>query len=177
MTLARSNGQQGIATEQGGQGIATEKSSVQMTVTWVVVAVVVVVVGVAVVGWLLRQRNRPDREPPVRVNPLSRLVVDALGAEWADRTGADVEAVRRAVLRGEPAVVRSHLAALIGDVEVGFEFNGAGPVRISVQCKYADGTSATTATMDVPWEEVPQEVRAQRLRSGDKALSRHWSIS
>jgi hypothetical protein len=167
--LASSNGDQRIATEKRDQSIATEKSSDQMIVTWVIVAAVVVAVGVAVVVWL--------RKGPSRVDPLAGLVIDALGADWADRTGADVETVRSAALHGQPAQVRSHLAALIEDVEVGFESDGAGPVRISVRCKYADGTSETTATMDVPWEKVPQEVRAQFLRSGDKTVSRHWSVS
>jgi hypothetical protein len=140
-----------------------------MIATWVIVGAVVVAIGVAIAVWL---RNRPGRP-----DPLSGLVVDALGADWADRTGADVNTVRSAALRGQPAQVRSHLAALIEDVEVGFEFDGAGPARVSVQCRYADGTSATTATMDVPWENVPQEVRAQFLRTGDKTTSRHWSVS
>lgn len=159
-----------LISSNGDQGVAAEKNSVEMIVTWVVIAVAVAV-GVAVVGWLLRDRSH------TRVNPLSRLVADALGAEWAGRTGADVEAVRSAALRGEPSQVRSQLASLIEDVEVGFEFNGAGPVRTSVRCKYADGTSATTVAMDLPWEDVPQDVRAQFMRSGDKALSRHWNVS
>jgi hypothetical protein len=107
---------------------------------------------------------------------MSGLVADALGADWADRTSADAETLRSAALRGQPAGVRSQLAALVEDVEVGFEFDGAGPVHALVQCRYADGTSTTT-TMDLPWERVPAEIRAQFLRNGGKVLSRHWSIS
>jgi hypothetical protein len=167
--LASSNGDQRIATEKHDERIATGKSSDQMIVTWVIVGAVVVAIAVAVAVLL---RNRPGRP-----DPLSGLVVDALGADWADRTGANVDTVRSAALRGQPAQVRSHLASLVEDVEVGFEFDGAGPTRVSVQCRYTDGTSATTATMDVPWEKIPQEVRAQFLRSGDKTVSRHWSVS
>lgn len=167
--MASPNGDQRIATEERDQRIATEKSTDQMIVTWVIVAAVVAAIGIGVVAWLRNRSNRPD--------PLSGLVVDALGADWADRTGADAETVRRATLRGQPAQVRSHLAALVEDVEVGFVFDGAGPTRVRVQCRYTDGTSATTATMDVPWEKVPQEVRAQFIRSGDKTVNRHWSVS
>lgn len=166
--MAHSSGDQRIATEERDQRIATEKSSDQMIVAWVVVGAVVAV-GIAFAVWLIRGRRREDA--------LSRLVVDSLGAEWADRTGAEVETIRRAVLRGEPTHVRDHLVSLVEDVEVGFEFNGTGPARVSVQCRYADGTSATTTTTDMQWENVPQEIRAQFLRSGDKMISRRWSIS
>lgn len=137
-----------------------------MIVTWVIIAAVAAAVGVAIVAWL---RTRP------RTDPLAGLVIDAFGEDWADRTGVEAWTVRSAGLRGQPAQVRSQLAALIEGAEVGFEFNGASSVRTSVQCRYSDGTSAT-ATMDLPWEKVPQEVRAQFLRNGDKAISRHWSF-
>jgi hypothetical protein len=138
-----------------------------MIVTWIIIAAVAVAAGVAVVVW---RRTRP------RVDPLSGLVVDTFGEDWADRTGVEIGTVRSAGLRGQPAQVRYRLAALIEDVEVGFESNGGGPVHTSVQCRYADGTSAT-ATMDLPWERVPQEVRAQFLRSGTNTISRHWNLS
>ena len=179
ITLTTSNGDKNIATappsstkpsvvEKRDLRIATEKSSDQMIVTWVIIAAVVVAVGAVVVTWLRTRQPRAD--------PMSGLVVDALGADWADRTSADVQTVRSAALRGQPTQVRSQLAAMVDDVEVGFEFNGADPIYTSVRCRYADGTSATT-TMDLPWERVPQEVRAQFLRNGNKKLSRNWSIS
>jgi hypothetical protein len=140
----------------------------EMTLTWVGIAGAVVL-GIGFGVWLLGRRGR--------VNPLSRLVLGALGTEWAERTGADVEAVRAAALRGEPTEVRTQLAALVDDVEVGFEFNGASEVHTSIRCQYLDGTSATTATLDVAWEDVPQEVRADFLRTGEKTHSRRWSLS
>jgi hypothetical protein len=138
-----------------------------MIVTWVILAAAAVAVGVAIV---VRLRTRP------RVDPLPGLVVDTFGGDWADRTGIEAGTVRSAALRGEPAQVRYRLAALIEGVEVGFESNGADPVHTSVQCRYADGTSAT-ATMDLPWEKVPQEVRAHFLRNGTKTISRNWNFS
>jgi hypothetical protein len=140
--------------------------SVEMIAIWV--AVGVVVAGAAVTGLLLWRRKGGDS--------LSRLVAEALGTEWAARLGTDAESVRAVVLRGEPAGVRDQLAALITDVEVGFELDGPGPAEAFVRCDYADSEAVTTVTLRLPWERVPQQVRDQYLRTGDKRASRHWSV-
>ena len=173
MTVSGSAGGKRVAQAENSAGderVATEQNPVQMVVIWVIGGVVVAAAAV-VAGWLLARRRRDAGDP------LSGLVVDALGSEWADRTGSDIQAVRSAVLRGEPAPLRIRLAGLVDEVTVGFEADGAGPVRVSVQCRYADGVSAATITTESPWENVPQEVRAQFLRSGEKVLRRPWKLS
>lgn len=173
MTVSGSAGGKRVAQAENSAGderVATEQNPVQMVVIWVIGGVVVAAAAV-VAGWLLARRRRDAGDP------LSGLVVDALGSEWADRTGSDIQAVRSAVLRGEPAPLRIRLAGLVNEVTVGFEADGAGPVRVSVQCRYADGVSAATITTESPWENVPQEVRAQFLRSGEKVLRRPWKLS
>lgn len=144
-----------------------------MTVTWVIVAIVVAGAA-AVAAWLLRRQPTTAGQARPRADQLGAVVVDALGAEWAGLVGADGQAVRDAVLHGEPAEVRLDLAARVADVTVNFESNGAGPVRVVVRCVYMDGTSATTVTLEMPWDRVPEEERARFLRTGDKQLSRHW---
>lgn len=173
MTVSGSAGGKRVAQAENSAGderVATEQNPVQMVVIWVIGGVVVAAVAV-VAGWLLARRRRDAGDP------LSGLVVDALGSEWADRTGSDIQAVRSAVLHGEPAPLRIRLADLVNEVTVGFEADGAGPVRVSVQCRYAGGMSAATITTESPWENVPQEVRAQFLRSGEKVLRRPWKLS
>jgi hypothetical protein len=111
-----------------------------------------------------------------RIDPLSLLVADALAGEWADRTGRDLEQVRSAIVDGSPADVHRELVALVADVEVAFEHDGPGSVRAAVQCHYTDSGSTTTVTLKIPWARVPQPVREQFLRAGDKRSSRHWSM-
>ena len=179
MTVSGSAGGKRVAQAENSAGderVATEQNPVQMVVIWVIGGVVIAAAAV-VAGWLLARRRRDFVRRRDAGDPLSGLVVDALGSEWADRTGSDIQAVRSAVLRGEPAPLRIRLADLVDEVTVGFEADGAGPVRVSVQCRYADGVSAATITTESPWENVPQEVRAQFLRSGEKVLRRPWKLS
>jgi hypothetical protein len=164
-----------LTNAQGNQpsAAATENSG-QMTITWIVVAIVVV--GGAVAAWLFTRRQ-PERQTRPKTDQLTAVVAEALSAEWAGRIGVDSQIVRDAVLYGEPAHVNMKLAALVADVEVSFEPNGSEPVRVLVRCEYTDGTSVTTAKLEVPWERIPAEDRAQFLRTGDKDLSRHWTFS
>jgi hypothetical protein len=148
-----------------------EKISEQMTVTWIVVAVVVAAAA-AVAGWLISRRGSQQK-----ANPLTKVVADALAAEWASAVSTDTESVRGAVLNGEPARVRARLASLVAEVMVTFEWDGAKTARTVVRCEYATGAAVTTVTLEVPWENVPQDVRADFLRSGDKSRSRRWSFS
>lgn len=156
-----------MAGPSGIQAI-TKQGSVEMTVIWVVVGVVVAA-GAATAGFLW-WRHR------ARVDQLSRLVAEALEAEWAERLGTDPESVRSAVLRGQPPDVRDQLAGLVSDVEVAFEFTKPGPVDTIVRCRYADDKTVTTVKLRVPWEQVPQPVRAGFLRAGTKQATRHWSV-
>lgn len=155
------------------EGGTAERGSVEMVATWIVVGIVVAA-AVAGAVWLYMRRHSAERPGK---DDLAGLIADALADEWAGRAGADSESVRRAVRRGEPAEVRRRLAVLVADVEASFQSTGpAGPVRVSVHCKYAVDGSATTVTMEIPWERVPQEVRAQFIRTGDEHISRLWSI-
>ena len=77
-----------------------------MTVIWTLVGVVVLA-GAVTVALIFRRRSRAD--------VLSLVVADVMGTEWASRLGTDVESVRGAILRGEPAKLRDQLTVLIAD--------------------------------------------------------------
>lgn len=160
-----------MITASSGILAITKHSPGSMTMTWVVVGVVAAAV-IASLGYVA-QRFWPPRAD----NKLSRLVADALQAEWATRLGADPESVRSAVLRGKPAGLRDRLAALVADVEVSFELvKPGGPAGATVRCHYASDGSVTTVTMTVPWERIPQPLRAHHLRDGSTHASQHWSV-
>jgi hypothetical protein len=140
-----------------------------MVVTWIVVGALAVLAVVAISLLLARRRAGGDE--------MSRLVAGALETEWAGRIGTDTESVHRAVLRGEPAEVHRRLAALIADVRVDFEFDGPRHVEVSVQSQYSDDKAVTSVTLQVPWEQVPQPVREEYLRTGQRHASLHWGVS
>ena len=149
---------------------SVEKISEQMTATWIVVAIVVATAA-AVLGWVIWRRGSQQK-----ADPLTEVVADALAAEWAGAVSADTESVRGAVLNGEPAHVRASLAKLVAEVMVTFEWDGAKTARTEVRCEYATGAAVTTVTLDVPWDDIPQDVREEFLRSGGKSRSRRWSF-
>lgn len=149
----------------------TKHSPGSMTLTWVVVGVVAAAV-IASLGYVT-QRFWPSS----RIDTLSLLVANALQAEWAARLGVDAESVRSAALRGQPADLRGRLAALVADVEVSFELAKPDePSRATVRCRYASDESVTSVTMTVPWERIPQPLRANYLRDGSTHASQHWNI-
>jgi hypothetical protein len=158
-----------ITASSGIQAI-TKHSPGSMTVTWVVAGVAAVAV-IASLGYFA-QRIRPPRR-----DKLSRLVADALQAEWATRLGTDAESVRSAVLHGQPADLRDRLAVLVADVEVSFELAKPDePSDTTVRCHYVSDESVTTVTIAVPWERIPQPLRANYLRDGSTHASQHWSV-
>ncbi len=159
-----------ITASSGIQAI-TKHSPGSMTVTWVVVGVAAAAV-IASLGYFAQRFWLPAR--PQR---LSLLVADALQAEWATRLGADAKSVRSAVLSGQPADLRDRLAALVVDVDVSFELTKPDePANATVRCQYANDESVTTVTMAVPWERIPQPLRANYLRDGSTHARQHWSV-
>ena len=139
-----------------------------MTVIWTLVGVVVVA-GAVATALVIRRRSHVDA--------LSRVVADVMGAEWASRLRTDVDSVRGAVLRGEPAKLRDQLAALIADVAVSFDIADPSNVSVSIRCKYADRESVTETSAKIPWDLVPAKVREQHLRTGEKLARCQWLVA
>ena len=100
-----------------------------------------------------------------------------MSTEWASRLATDVESVRGAVLRGEPAKLRDQLAALIADVTVSFDIAAPGNVGVTVRCEYADRESVTVTSAKISWDLVPAEVRDQYLRTGEKLARCQWLVA
>lgn len=165
MIITRKEGQAGDVTEAAVEKLAENK--VGSVVQLLVALVVAVVLGLAFI--LLRQPRKVG-------SPLSALVLDTMEDEWSRRLGAGTEQVREAVLRGGAGQLQDRLRELVGEVDIDFTFAGSAPVQILVRCSYADGNK-TTATLSLPWENVPQEIRAEFLRSGDKEVHQRWTLS
>jgi len=139
-----------------------------MTVIWALVGVVVLA-GAGAATFFVRRRSRADA--------LSRIVADIMGREWASRLGTDVESVRGAVLRGEPAELREQLATLIANVAVNFNIAAPSNVGVSVRCEYADRQAVTETSARISWDLVPAKVREQYLRTGENAARCHWLVA
>jgi hypothetical protein len=139
-----------------------------MTVIWTFVGVVVLA-GAVTVALKFRRRSHAD--------VLSLTVADVMGTEWASRLGTDVESVRGAILRGEPANLRDQLTALIADVTVSFDVAAQNNVRVSVRCQYADRESVTVNSARISWDLVPAKVREQYLRTGEKLARCQWFVA
>ncbi|EIV90794.1 hypothetical protein [Frankia sp. QA3] len=143
-----------------------EKKVKAVTAGLLTAAAAAAALAVALLFW--RRRSAPAG------SPLSALVLDALQHDWSRRVGTSADDVREAVLRGAPTAASDRLRALVGDVEVDFTFDeGASPVHVVARCAYTDGNTIT-ATLERPWENVPQEIRAEYLRSGEKKIHRRW---
>lgn len=139
-----------------------------MTVIWTLVGVVVLA-GAVTVALIFRRRSRAD--------VLSLVVADVMGTEWASRLGTDVESVRGAILRGEPAKLRDQLTVLIADVAVSFDIAAPSNVRVFVRCEYADRESVTETSARISWDLVPAKVREQYLQTGKKLARCQWLVA
>ncbi|GAA1777555.1 hypothetical protein [Luedemannella helvata] len=132
---------------------------------------------VIVVGGILVLRRHRKRPSPGSRNTyqLGKVVLDAYGEDWSTRLGQPLTVLRRAALGGGDQELRQALDKLVGPVEV--DFDGAaksgGSVPVTVTVAYSDDRTQSRAEMMLPWDLVPELVRADLIR-GRTTVSQTW---
>ncbi|MFC4055080.1 hypothetical protein ACFOY4_35785 [Actinomadura syzygii] len=125
-------------------------------------------VGAAALWWA---RRRWVARP--RVDELGRVVAQAYESEWTDRFGVTAEALHAALAENGDSVLRERIDRAIGAVDLAFESGADGAVAATVVVD-DEGGARSTARLSLPWEDVPQGVRADLLRNGASPALRSW---
>lgn len=106
---------------------------------------------------------------------IGRVVVEAHGTEWARRFGATPERLRTALLTDADPVLRRRVDQEVGVVDLTFDGrSGGSSVPITMIVDYAGSGERSTTRLLLPWDAVPQGVRAELLRNGRTPVFRKW---
>ncbi|MEU8054637.1 hypothetical protein [Microbispora bryophytorum] len=145
--------------------------------SWLVMGTLAVVTVVVARRWLGRLKDHPPAgradARDLRTNAVGKVVLDAYGTEWAKQFGCSREAVRDAVLKGALPDLLLRIDQEIGVVDVRFDHNGAGASAI-VTVAYRHGGSHSSAQLTLPWDALPDGVRAEFLQTGRSTAFRKW---
>ncbi|MFE1318041.1 hypothetical protein [Kitasatospora phosalacinea] len=120
--------------------------------------------------WLLRRgAAAPDAAADRR--EVGRIVLLAHGPDWAERHGVDARRLSAALLDGADPELLHRVDTEVGPVDLRFHGSG-GRGRVTVTAEYDGPRGHAKATADLPWDDVPQQVRAELLRGA--AVLRTW---
>ncbi|MFB7943906.1 hypothetical protein ACFC6L_03205 [Kitasatospora phosalacinea] len=121
--------------------------------------------------WLLRRgAAAPDAAADHRA--IGRIVLLAYGPDWAERHGVDARRLSAALLDGADPALLHRVDTEVGPVDLRFHGSGSRG-QVTVTAEYDGPRGHAKATADLPWDDVPQQVRADLLR-GDAAVLRTW---
>lgn len=146
--------------------------------SWWLFAGAMAVVTALLLWWRGTNRSTmPGQRPRATTDQrqsLSTLVLDAYGADWAERFGVSVDALRDSVLQACNAQLAHRIDKQVGVVDVCFEEarDARGLVRATVT--YAGTDKRATAQVELPWDDVPGDVRAEFIRKTGGPVFRKW---
>ncbi|MFD7731690.1 hypothetical protein ACFV6F_15040 [Kitasatospora phosalacinea] len=121
--------------------------------------------------WLLRRGTGvPDAAADRR--EIGRIVLLAHGPDWAERHGVDTRQLSAALLDGADPALLHRVDTEVGPVDLRFHGSGSR-TRVTVTAEYDGPRGHAKATADLPWDDVPRQVRADLLRGG-AAVLRTW---
>jgi hypothetical protein len=133
--------------------------------------------GVAVYFLRPNRRESGERHPrrrPARGSAGEGGLNRVLAAQLARRTSLSADSIVAVLEGAEDAGIRREIDALLEDVSVVFSRRSAGePHQAHVRIAYTDG-STTAVDYAAPWDQLPDEVRAEVLRSGKAECVRSW---
>lgn len=112
-----------------------------------------------------------------RSQTIGKVVVDAYSTEWARRFDTSSVEVARGVLEGaNPDLVR-RIDEAVGVVDLQFTNprQDASEITATVAVNYTGTGSRSSAQIDLTWEDLPHDVRAEFTRSGlGSTVVRTW---
>jgi hypothetical protein len=123
------------------------------------------------------RRDRRDRRigGGRRADDLAPVVVTAMEDEWVKRFEVSPQRLREAVVdRGDEDLL-SRIDHEVGIVDLRFAATAPrSRVATTVIVSYRDARDRTTATVDLPWDHVPDTVRADLIRDVRTPAFRKW---
>lgn len=110
-----------------------------------------------------------------RADDLAPVVVSAMEDEWVKRFEVSPQRLRAAVVdRGDEDLL-GRIDHEVGIVDLRFAATAPrSRVATTVIVSYRDARDRTTATLDLPWEHVPDTVRADLIRDVRSPAFRKW---
>jgi hypothetical protein len=145
----------------------------------VVIGVVAAAVVAGVVWWLRSQVTSPARSGPDRPRRAAvdegRVVLAAFSRDWAKRFDVAEEDLSAALITGADAALAARVDAEVGVVDLRFDdAGGRRDVPVTLIVSYASTGERSTARLSLPWDDVPDGVRAELLRGGGSPVFRKW---
>ena len=141
----------------------------------IMLGAVVVAVVAGAIWWTRRQDARPGRPARPRADEDGHVVLMAFGPEWAKRFGSTEGELGGALLAGADAALAERVDREVGVVDLRFDGrDGNARVAVAIIVTYASTQERSTAHLTLPWDDIPQAVRASLLRDGGTAVFRKW---
>jgi hypothetical protein len=141
----------------------------------ILLGAVVVAVAAGAIWWIRSQGAQSGRPPRPYADQDGQVVLMAFGEEWAKRFGSTEGELRGALLAGTDTALAERVDREVGIVDLRFDGGGgSGQVATTIIVTYASTQERSTAHLPLPWDDVPQAVRASLLRDGGTAVFRKW---
>ena len=134
-------------------------------VMWILGGVIsAVTLSVLFLRWLRKSEDENK-------SSFDELVAHVAAESLGKRLGTDEEAIRKALLdEGPDRSLRGRIEAAVDRIRMIFQRAGQpGRVLLRVEVLYRDREVHAT-TVEMPWESVPEEVRADLLRGGRRKV-------
>ncbi|WP_329179199.1 hypothetical protein [Streptomyces sp. NBC_01477] len=123
-------------------------------------------------GWRLLRRPPAAPDTAAAHREIGAIVLLAYGPDWAKRFGVDVQRLEAALLDGADPELLRRVDSEIGPVDLRFHRAAKGS-EVTFTAEFDGPRGHATATADLPWDDVPQPVRADLLR-GSASVLRTW---
>ncbi len=144
----------------------------------ILLGAVVVAVVAGAIWWIRSQDAQSGRPARPRADQDGQVVLMAFGEEWAKRFASTEGELRGALLTGMDTALAERIDREVGIVDLRFDGGGGGggggQVAATIIVTYASTQERSTAHLPLPWDDVPQAVRASLLRDGGTAVFRKW---
>jgi hypothetical protein len=148
------------------------------TMFWYVAGAAVIAAGIVMARKMLRDNRDPGSLPGSdrHAKAIGVVVLEAFETDWAKRFAVTAERLRAAVLDGGDADLATRIDAAVGVVDLKFDAAGQkrGNIAATIIVNYPHDNATSTAQLTLPWDQVPDAVRADLLRSAQKAVFRKW---
>jgi hypothetical protein len=149
-----------------------------MTRALVIGAIVAAIVAGAI-WWARSQGASPVTPGPRRQQPGNgeegRVILMALGQDWAKRFGCTEDELSDALITGANAALADRVGRETGVIDLRFDTPAGGTqVAATLLVTYASTGERATARLVLAWDDIPRSVRGDLLRAAGTPVFRKW---